>query len=124
MFSVVSIPGDGGKCALFSGIFEMAASFEFLEKDCGRKNSKEAREKAKTEQENAIQKRREQRIGYMILAGIMGIKWGLLYRITGNLWAGLGDHLFYNTVVTNMLHVVSLKGTDELLRFDKVLLEV
>ena len=24
-------------------------------------------------------------IGYMILAGIMGIKWGLLYRITGNL---------------------------------------
>ena len=28
---------------------------------------------------------------------IMGIKWGLLYRITGNLWAGLGDHLFNNT---------------------------
>ena len=53
-------------------------------------------------------------IGYMILAGIMGIKWGLLYRITGNLWAGLGDHLFNNTVATNMLHVVSLKGTDEL----------
>ncbi|MCI9051933.1 MAG: CPBP family intramembrane metalloprotease, partial [Lachnospiraceae bacterium] len=53
-------------------------------------------------------------IGYMILAGIMGIKWGLLYRITGNLWAGLGDHLFNNTVATNMLHVVSLKGADEL----------
>ncbi|KAI4446733.1 hypothetical protein C823_001251 [Eubacterium plexicaudatum ASF492] len=53
-------------------------------------------------------------IGYMILAGIMGIKWGLLYYITGNLWAGLGDHLFNNTVATNMLHVVSLKGTDEL----------
>ena len=33
-------------------------------------------------------------IGYIILAGIMGIKWGLLYRITGNIWAGLGDHLF------------------------------
>ena len=53
-------------------------------------------------------------IGYMILAGIMGIKWGLLYRITGNLWAGLGDHLFNNTVAANMLHVVSLKGADEL----------
>ena len=53
-------------------------------------------------------------IGYMILAGIMGIKWGLLYRITGNIWVGLGDHLFNNTVATNMLHVVSLKGADEL----------
>lgn len=53
-------------------------------------------------------------IGYIILAGIMGIKWGLLYRITGNIWVGLGDHLFNNTVATNMLHVVSLKGADEL----------
>ena len=53
-------------------------------------------------------------IGYIVLAGIMGIKWGLLYRMTGNLWAGLGDHLFNNTVATNMLHVVSLKGADEL----------
>lgn len=53
-------------------------------------------------------------IGYIVLAGIMGIKWGLLYHITGNLWAGLGDHLFNNTVATNMLHVVSLKGADEL----------
>lgn len=53
-------------------------------------------------------------IGYMILAGIMGIKWGLLYRITGNIWVGLGDHLFNNTVAANMLHVISAKGTDEL----------
>ncbi len=53
-------------------------------------------------------------IGYIILAGIMGIKWGLLYRITGNIWGGLGDHLFNNTIATNMLHVVSLKGADEL----------
>lgn len=53
-------------------------------------------------------------IGYIILAGIMGIKWGLLYRMTGNLWAGLGDHLFNNTVATNMLHVVSQNGADEL----------
>ena len=53
-------------------------------------------------------------IGYIVLAGIMGIKWGLLSRITGNIWVGLGDHLFNNTVATNMLHVISLKGADEL----------
>ena len=53
-------------------------------------------------------------IGYIILAGIMGIKWGLLTRMTGNLWVGLGDHLFNNTVATNMLHVVSSTGADEL----------
>lgn len=53
-------------------------------------------------------------IGYMILAGMMGIKWGLLCRMTGNIWTGLGDHLFNNTVAANMLHVVSLKGADEL----------
>ena len=53
-------------------------------------------------------------IGYVILAGIMGVKWGLLYRVTRNLWVGLGDHLFNNTVATNMLHVVSSTGTDEL----------
>ena len=53
-------------------------------------------------------------IGYIILAGIMGIKWGLLYRMTGNVWIGLGDHLFNNTIATNMLHVISLKGADEL----------
>ena len=52
--------------------------------------------------------------GYIILAGIMGIKWGLLSRMTGNLWVGLGDHLFNNTVATNMLHAVSLTGADEL----------
>ncbi len=53
-------------------------------------------------------------IGYIILAGIMGIKWGLLYHMTGNIWTGLGDHLLNNTVATNMLHVVSLNGADEL----------
>lgn len=53
-------------------------------------------------------------IGYIILAGIMGIKWGLLYRITGNPWVGLGNHLLNNTVATNMLYVVSSTGADEL----------
>ncbi len=32
----------------------------------------------------------------------------------GNIWTGLGDHLFNNTVAANMLHVVSLNGEDEL----------
>ena len=53
-------------------------------------------------------------IGYVILAGIMGIKWGLLNRMTGNIWVGLGDHLFNNTVAANMLHVVSGAGADEM----------
>lgn len=53
-------------------------------------------------------------VGYIILSGIMGIKWGLLYRMTGNVWIGLGDHLLNNTVATNMLHVISPNGADEL----------
>ena len=53
-------------------------------------------------------------VGYILLAGIMGVKWGLLYRMTGSLWAGLGDHLLNNTVATNMLHVVSAGGADEM----------
>ncbi len=53
-------------------------------------------------------------IGYIILSGIMGIKWGLLYRMTGNIWVGCGDHLLNNTIATNMLHVVSQNGADEL----------
>lgn len=52
--------------------------------------------------------------GYILLAGIMGVKWGLLYRMTGSLWAGFGDHLLNNTVAKNMLHVVSQSGADEL----------
>lgn len=53
-------------------------------------------------------------IGYILLAGMMGVKWGLLCHMTGSLWAGLGDHLLNNTVATNMLHVVSQGGADEL----------
>lgn len=53
-------------------------------------------------------------VGYLILSGLMGIKWGLLYRMSGNVWVGLGDHLLNNTVATNMLHVISQNGADEL----------
>ena len=53
-------------------------------------------------------------IGYIILSGLMSIKWGLLYRLTGTLWLGAADHLFNNTVAANMLHVVTDSGADEM----------
>ncbi|MDE7218436.1 MAG: CPBP family intramembrane metalloprotease [Oscillospiraceae bacterium] len=53
-------------------------------------------------------------IGYIVLAGIMSIKWSLLYQMTGTLWVGLGDHLFNNIVVTNLLHVISNGEADSL----------
>ena len=52
-------------------------------------------------------------IGYVILAGMMSIKWSLLYRMTGSLWIGLGDHLF-NNVISNLLHVVSNNEVDNM----------
>lgn len=53
-------------------------------------------------------------IGYIVLSGVMGLKWGILYQMTENIWIGFADHLFNNTIATNMLHVVSLTGVDEL----------
>lgn len=53
-------------------------------------------------------------LGYIILSGIMSIKWGLLYKMTGSLWVGIGDHLFNNVVATNILHIVTSTGSDEL----------
>lgn len=53
-------------------------------------------------------------IGYIILAGIMSIKWSLLYKITGSLWMGLGDHLFNNVIATNLLHVLSNGEADRM----------
>ena len=54
-------------------------------------------------------------VGYIILAGMMGIKWGLLYRMTGNLYAGMADHFFNNCIATNLLHVITDTGTDEMM---------
>ena len=54
-------------------------------------------------------------IGYIFLAGMMGVKWGLLYRFTGSLYAGMADHFFNNCIATNLLHVVTESGTDEML---------
>lgn len=53
-------------------------------------------------------------IGYIILAGVMSIKWSVLYKMTGSLWVGLGDHLFNNVIVTNLLHVISNNEADSM----------
>ncbi len=53
-------------------------------------------------------------IGYVVLSALMGIKWGLLFRMSGSVWIGLADHFFNNCVVTNLLHVVTDTGTDEM----------
>ena len=52
-------------------------------------------------------------IGYVILAEMMSIKWSLLYKMTGSLWLGLGDHLF-NNLASNLVHVVSNSESDSL----------
>jgi hypothetical protein len=53
-------------------------------------------------------------VGYVVLSGIMGIKWGILYKMTGSIWMGLADHFFNNCIVTNLLHVVTSSGVDEM----------
>lgn len=53
-------------------------------------------------------------LGYVILSMIMGIKWGILYKMTGSVWMGLADHFFNNCVITNLLHVVTSTGVDEM----------
>lgn len=53
-------------------------------------------------------------IGYVVLSALMGVKWGLLYQLSGTVWIGLADHFFNNCIVTNLLHVVTSGGVDEL----------
>ncbi|MGN1198026.1 MAG: hypothetical protein ACI4TA_10550 [Acetatifactor sp.] len=53
-------------------------------------------------------------VGYIILAGIMSVKWSLLYKMSGSLWMGLGDHLFNNVIVTNLVHAISNNEPDSL----------
>lgn len=52
-------------------------------------------------------------VGYIILSGLMSVKWGLLRNISGVIWVGMAEHFFNNTIV-NVLHIVSTKGVDEL----------
>ena len=53
-------------------------------------------------------------VGYVILSAMMGIKWGILFEYSGTIWIGLADHFFNNCVVTNLLHVVTENGVDEM----------
>jgi hypothetical protein len=34
--------------------------------------------------------------------------------MTGSLWMGLGDHLFNNVIVTNLIHIVSNNEADNM----------
>ncbi len=45
----------------------------------------------------------------------MVIKWGLLYGMTGSLYAGMADHFFNNCIATNLLHVITESGIDEMM---------
>ena len=54
-------------------------------------------------------------IGYIILAGLMGVKWGLLQEMTGSLYAGMADHFFNNCIATNLIHVITIDGIDDMM---------
>ncbi|MCR4924860.1 MAG: CPBP family intramembrane metalloprotease, partial [Clostridiales bacterium] len=54
-------------------------------------------------------------VGYIILAGLMGIKWGLMYQLTGSLYSGMADHFFNNCIATNLLHLSTENGIDEMM---------
>ncbi len=52
-------------------------------------------------------------IGYVILAGILGVEWGICVNMTGVIWMCVAEH-FFNNFIGNILHIVSSTGTDEL----------
>ncbi len=54
-------------------------------------------------------------VGYIILAGLMGIKWGLLCKMTGSLYSGMADHFFNNCIATNLLHITTEEGIDDMM---------
>lgn len=49
----------------------------------------------------------------VVTSGLIGFKFALLTRMTGNLYMAMGDHFVNNTII-NILHVVSHTGSDEL----------
>lgn len=51
-------------------------------------------------------------VGYVILAGILGIEWGICVNMTGVIWMCVAEH-FFNNFIGNILHVVSTTGIDE-----------
>lgn len=47
-------------------------------------------------------------------SALVGFKFAMLTKMTGNLYMAMGDHFVNNTIV-NLLHVVSATGVDEMM---------
>ena len=50
----------------------------------------------------------------VITSALVGFKFAMITKLTGNLYMAMGDHFVNNTIV-NILHVISIIGTDELM---------
>ena len=50
----------------------------------------------------------------VITSALVGFKFAIMTKLTGNLYMSMGDHFVNNTIV-NILHVISTSGTDELM---------
>ena len=50
----------------------------------------------------------------VITSALVGFKFAMITKVTGNLYMAMGDHFVNNTIV-NILHVISITGTDELM---------
>ena len=48
----------------------------------------------------------------VITSGLVGLKFAMITKLTGNLYMAMGDHFVNNTVV-NILHVISITGADK-----------
>lgn len=51
--------------------------------------------------------------GYVMLAGMMSIKWALLKEMYATIWIGAAEHFFSNTI-TNLVHISGNGGNDQL----------
>ena len=50
----------------------------------------------------------------VITSALVGFKFAMITKLTGNLYMAMGDHFVNNTIV-NILHVISITGTDDLM---------
>ena len=50
----------------------------------------------------------------VITSALVGFKFAMITKLTGNLYMAMGDHFVNNTIV-NILHVISTSSTDELM---------
>lgn len=50
----------------------------------------------------------------LVASALVGLKFTMLTKMSGNLYFSMGDHFFNNTIV-NLLHVVTDTGADELM---------